>query len=36
VGLDIQDRKFWDGGLSLLEGMVAEAEGLAASLQADA
>jgi oligoendopeptidase F len=36
VGLDIQDPKFWDGGLALLEGMVAEAEGLAASLRVEA
>jgi len=33
VGLDIQDPKFWDGGLALLEGMVEEAERLAASLR---
>jgi oligoendopeptidase F len=29
VGLDIQDPRFWDGGLALLEGMVEEAEKLA-------
>ncbi|MBW2269894.1 MAG: M3 family oligoendopeptidase [Deltaproteobacteria bacterium] len=29
VGLDITDPGFWDGGLALLEGMVAEAEKLA-------
>jgi len=33
VGLDIQDPRFWDGGLALLEGMVDEAERLAASLR---
>ena len=33
VGLDIQDPKFWDGGLALLEEMVEEAERLAASLR---
>jgi oligoendopeptidase F len=33
VGLDIQDAKFWDGGLAVLESMVAEAERLAASLR---
>jgi oligoendopeptidase F len=33
VGLDIQDARFWDGGLALLEGMVDEAERLAASLR---
>ena len=31
VGLDITDPAFWDGGLALLEDMVAEAEGLAES-----
>ncbi|MEE2677617.1 MAG: M3 family oligoendopeptidase [Myxococcota bacterium] len=30
VGLDITDPGFWDGGLGLLEDLVAEAEGLAA------
>jgi hypothetical protein len=29
VGLDIQDPRFWDGGLALLEAMVEEAEKLA-------
>lgn len=29
VGLDIADPAFWDGGLTLLEGMVADAEELA-------
>jgi oligoendopeptidase F len=33
VGLDIQDPRFWDGGLALLEGLVEEAERLAASLR---
>lgn len=33
VGLDIQDPRFWGGGLALLEGMVDEAERLAASLR---
>ncbi len=31
VGLDISDPAFWDGGLALLESLLAEAEGLAAS-----
>lgn len=30
VGLDIADPAFWDGGLALLEGLLAEAEALAA------
>jgi oligoendopeptidase F len=30
TGLDIADPRFWEGGLVLLEGMVAEAEALAA------
>ena len=29
MGIDVSDPGFWDGGLSLLEGMVAEAEALA-------
>jgi oligoendopeptidase F len=29
MGLDVADPKFWDGGLALLEEMVAEAEKLA-------
>jgi len=29
MGLDVADPKFWDGGLALLEEMVAEAERLA-------
>jgi oligoendopeptidase F len=33
VGLDIQDPRFWDSGLALLEGMVEEAERLADSLR---
>ena len=33
VGLDIQDPKFWDGGLAVLESMVTEAEQLAAGLR---
>ncbi|MDJ0869130.1 MAG: M3 family oligoendopeptidase [Myxococcota bacterium] len=32
VGLDIGDPAFWDGGLTLLEAMLAEAETLAAEL----
>jgi oligoendopeptidase F len=31
VGLDIADPTFWDGGLALLEELVAEAEQLAAA-----
>ena len=30
MDLDIDDPRFWDGGLALLEGLVAEAEALAA------
>jgi len=30
VGLDVEDPRFWDGGLALLEEMVADAERLAA------
>jgi len=33
LGLDITDPAFWDGGLALLEGLVAEAEALASSLR---
>jgi oligoendopeptidase F len=33
VGLDIDDPRFWDGGLTLLESMVEEAERLAAELR---
>jgi oligoendopeptidase F len=33
VGLDIEDPRFWDGGLTLLESMVEEAERLAAGLR---
>jgi len=29
MGLDIADPAFWDGGLSILEDMVSEAESLA-------
>jgi hypothetical protein len=29
MGLDISDSAFWDGGLAVLEDMVAEAEALA-------
>jgi oligoendopeptidase F len=29
LGLDVTDPRFWDGGLAVLEGMVAEAERLA-------
>jgi oligoendopeptidase F len=32
LGLDITDPRFWDGGLAVLEGMVAEAEAIAASV----
>src|SRR5215468_5521594 len=32
VGLDVRDPRFWDGGLSLLEELVAEAERLAAEV----
>jgi oligoendopeptidase F len=32
IGLDVRDARFWDGGLSLLEELVAEAEGLAAEV----
>jgi oligoendopeptidase F len=32
VGLDITDPAFWDGGLLLLEALVAEAEALAGSI----
>jgi oligoendopeptidase F len=31
LDLDVADPKFWDGGLAVLEGLVAEAEALAAS-----
>jgi oligoendopeptidase F len=34
LGLDVGDARFWDGGLALLEGMLAEAESLAASRRA--
>jgi oligoendopeptidase F len=30
LGLDVSDPRFWEGGLAVLEGMVAEAEALAA------
>jgi oligoendopeptidase F len=30
LGLDVTDPRFWEGGLAVLEGMVAEAEALAA------
>jgi oligoendopeptidase F len=33
VGLDLEDPRFWDGGLALLDEMVGEAERLAASLK---
>jgi oligoendopeptidase F len=33
LGLDISDPAFWDGGLALLEELVAEAEALASSLR---
>ncbi len=33
VGLDVRDPRFWDGGLSLLEELVAEAERLAAAVE---
>jgi oligoendopeptidase F len=29
IGLDVKDPSFWDGGLALLEDLVAEAEALA-------
>jgi oligoendopeptidase F len=32
LGLDVTDPRFWDGGLAVLEGMVAEAEAIAASV----
>ncbi len=32
LGLDITDPAFWDGGLAVLDGMVSEAEEIAASL----
>ena len=32
VGLDVRDPRFWDGGLALLEELVAEAERLAAQV----
>ncbi|HZO08343.1 MAG TPA: M3 family oligoendopeptidase, partial [Myxococcota bacterium] len=32
VGLDVRDPRFWDGGLALLEELVAEAERLAAEV----
>jgi oligoendopeptidase F len=32
AGLDITDPRFWDGGLALLEGMVEQAEALAAAV----
>jgi oligoendopeptidase F len=31
LGLDVTDPAFWDGGLAVLEGMVAEAEAIAAT-----
>ncbi|MGH0029771.1 MAG: M3 family oligoendopeptidase [Myxococcota bacterium] len=34
IGLDVSDPGFWDGGLALLEGMVEEAEALAAQVDA--
>ncbi|MBW2312787.1 MAG: M3 family oligoendopeptidase [Deltaproteobacteria bacterium] len=34
LGLDITDPTFWDGGLEVLDEMVAEAEAIAASLEA--
>jgi oligoendopeptidase F len=33
VGLDVRDPRFWDGGLELLEELVAEAERLAAAVE---
>src|SRR5262245_456983 len=33
VGLDVRDPRFWDGGLGLLEELVAEAERLAAAVE---
>jgi oligoendopeptidase F len=33
VGLDVRDPRFWDGGLALLEELVAEAERLAAEVR---
>jgi oligoendopeptidase F len=33
LGLDITDPAFWDGGLALLQGLVAEAEALASSVR---
>jgi oligoendopeptidase F len=35
MGLDVADPRFWDGGLALLEEMVAEAEELADRKEAD-
>ena len=32
VGLDVEDPRFWSGGLALLEQMLADAEHLAASV----
>jgi oligoendopeptidase F len=32
IGLDVRDPRFWDGGLELLDGLVAEAERLAAAV----
>jgi oligoendopeptidase F len=33
IGLDVRDPRFWDGGLALLEGLVGDAERLAAELR---
>ncbi|MBM4385025.1 MAG: M3 family oligoendopeptidase [Deltaproteobacteria bacterium] len=32
VGLDVTDAKFWDGGIAVIEGMVAQAEALSAQI----
>jgi oligoendopeptidase F len=36
LGLDVTDPRFWDGGLAVLEGMVGEAEKLAAAARPEA
>jgi oligoendopeptidase F len=36
LGLDVTDPRFWDGGLAVLEGMVGEAEKLAAGARPEA